>query len=115
MGGFIQLLVSYLAVRLDSVTGGRMKKSPLCLLLIVLALPQSFAQAPADAGTFALKDGDSVVFYGDSITEQRLYTRFIEEYVLTRFPDRKVTFMNSGVGGDRVSGGWPGPVACRLS
>lgn len=92
-----------------------MKKSRLCLLFLVLALPRSFAQAPSYAGTFALNDGDSVVFYGDSITEQRLYTRFIEEYVLTRFPDRKIDFMNSGVGGDRVSGGWAGPVDLRLS
>jgi GDSL-like Lipase/Acylhydrolase family len=35
---------------------------------------------------FYLKDGDTVVFYGDSITDQRLYTTFTEAYVLTRFP-----------------------------
>lgn len=28
-------------------------------------------------GNFYLKDGDRVVFYGDSITEQRLYTTFV--------------------------------------
>ncbi len=28
----------------------------------------------AHAQSFALKDGDRVVFYGDSITDQRLYT-----------------------------------------
>ena len=33
---------------------------------------------------FALRDGDRVVFYGDSITDQRLYTTFVETYVVTR-------------------------------
>ena len=52
---------------------------------------------------FALKDRDRVVFYGDSITEQRLYTTYVEHYVLTHYPDRRVTFINTGWGGDKVS------------
>ena len=42
-----------------------------------------------------------MVFFGDSITEQHLYTTFVETYSLTRFPERHVTFANSGWGGDR--------------
>jgi lysophospholipase L1-like esterase len=91
-----------------------MKNSFLCLLLLSIG-GISFAQAPSGAANFLLKDGDRVVFYGDSITEQRLYTSFIEEYALTRFPDRKIEFFNSGVGGDKVSGGWAGPIDMRLS
>lgn len=64
---------------------------------------------------FYLKDGDRVVFYGDSITEQRLYTTFVESYVLTRFPQLKVSFVHSGVGGDRVTGGWAGEIDLRLN
>ncbi len=63
---------------------------------------------------FYLRDGDRVVFYGDSITDQRLYTTFTETFVLTRFPDRKIDFVHSGWGGDRVSGGAGGPVDVRL-
>jgi lysophospholipase L1-like esterase len=63
---------------------------------------------------FYLKDGDRVVFYGDSITDQRLYTTFTESYVLTRFPQMKVSFIHSGWGGDRVSGGAGGPIDVRL-
>jgi lysophospholipase L1-like esterase len=72
--------------------------------------------APSTVGGagFALRDGDRVTFYGDSITEQREYTEFVEEYLLTRFPDWKVTFHNAGVGGDKVSGGWAGPIDLRL-
>jgi len=66
-------------------------------------------------GSFYLKDGDRVVFYGDSITEQRLYTTYAETYVVTRFPQLNVSFVHSGVGGDRVTGGWAGPIDQRLS
>ncbi len=64
---------------------------------------------------FYLKDGDTVVFYGDSITEQRLYTVFTEAYVLTRFPRLRVRFVHSGWGGDRVTGGAGGPIDVRLT
>jgi lysophospholipase L1-like esterase len=40
------------------------------------------------------------VFLGDSITEQRLYTTYIEAYTLTRFPRWNLTFRNVGWGGD---------------
>jgi len=70
---------------------------------------------PAPPAGFYLHDGDRVVFYGDSITDQRLYTVFIETYVVTRFPQMKVTFVHSGVGGDRVSGGGAGPIDVRLA
>jgi lysophospholipase L1-like esterase len=63
---------------------------------------------------FALKSGDRVVFYGDSITDQRLYTTFAESYVVTRFPQLNVTFTHSGWGGDRVGGGGGGPIDTRL-
>jgi lysophospholipase L1-like esterase len=66
-------------------------------------------------GNFCLKDGDQVVFYGDSITEQRLYTTYTETYVVTRFPQLNVRFVHCGVGGDRVTGGWAGPIDLRLN
>jgi lysophospholipase L1-like esterase len=55
------------------------------------------------------------VFYGDSITDQRLYTVITETYVATRYPDLAVTFVHSGWGGDKVSGGGGGPIDVRLS
>ena len=45
---------------------------------------------------FFIKDNDRVVFLGDSITQQRLYTTYIEAYALTRFPEYKLTFRNTG-------------------
>ena len=63
---------------------------------------------------FVLHDGDTVVFYGDSITAQRLYTRDVEDFVLTRYPKLHVRFLNAGVPGDTVSGGYAGTVAERV-
>jgi lysophospholipase L1-like esterase len=78
--------------------------------LVLLAFPTTVtADEP-----FYLKDGDRVVFYGDSITDQRLYTTFVETFVVTRFPKMNVKFVHSGWGGDRVTGGGGGPVDRRL-
>lgn len=79
------------------------------LLLTLLFCGLAVAQSP-----FHLKQGDRVVFYGDSITDQRLYTTFVETFVLTRFPSMKVDFIHSGWGGDRVDGGGGGPIDLRL-
>ena len=64
---------------------------------------------------FGLNDGDRVLFYGDSITEQRLYTTYVEAFVRTRFPKLNVEFVTVGVGGDATWGGWAGHVETRVS
>ena len=71
----------------------------LCSLGIVFFAPISL---PAD---FAIKDGDTVVFLGDSITAARTYGRIIEHYTLMRYPNRKVRYINAGWGGDTAAGG----------
>lgn len=53
---------------------------------------------------FALKDGDTVAFLGDSITAARGYTKIVEHYTLMRYPQRKVQFFNAGQGGDTAAG-----------
>ena len=69
----------------------------------------------AQQAEFGLHDGDHVVFYGDSITDQRNYTMQIEEFVLTRYPKMHVQFTNSGWGGDTVLGGGGGAIDLRLA
>ena len=64
---------------------------------------------------FYLKNNDTVVFYGDSITEQNYYNQFVELYTVTRFPAMRVHFYGAGVGGDRVTGGNGGPIDERLA
>jgi lysophospholipase L1-like esterase len=61
-----------------------------------------------------LKTGDKVVFYGDSITAQRLYTRFVEDFVVSRYPRMRIAFYNAGVSGDTVEGGHAGNMETRV-
>ena len=84
----------------------------ICAFLFLAALCVTATAAGAEP--FYLHSGDTVVFYGDSITEQRLYTLITELYTVTRYPDLKVTFIHSGWGGDRVTGGGGGPIDLRL-
>lgn len=70
--------------------------------------------ATAHSQQFALKDGDTVVFYGDSITAQRLYTKDVEDFVLTRYPELHIHFVNAGVPGDTVNGGYAGAMPERV-
>ena len=85
-----------------------------CNLVLLFYLLFSAAGLFAQ-GSFFLKSGDTVVFYGDSITDQRLYTTFVETYAVTRFPNLNLKFVHSGWGGDRVSGGGGGSVDVRLT
>ena len=77
------------------------------LPLVLLAVLSGFASytSPASAAEFPLRDGDTVVFLGDSITAARRYDRIIENYTLLRYPQRKVHFFNAGKGGDTMAGG----------
>lgn len=56
------------------------------------------------ADDFALRDGDKVVFLGDSITGARGYSKHVEQYTILRYPERRVRFLNAGQGGDTASG-----------
>ncbi len=78
------------------------------------ALALAACATTTHAQQFALKDGDTVVFYGDSITAQRLYTKDVEEFVITRYPTLHVRFVNAGVPGDTTNGGYAGTMAERV-
>jgi lysophospholipase L1-like esterase len=77
------------------------RRLPLLFAICIIPL----TSATAFAGDFALKDGDTVVFLGDSITAARTYGEIIENYTLLRYPKRKVRFYNAGWGGDTAAGG----------
>lgn len=73
---------------------------------IVLACAAALALAmPLHAQEFFFRDGDAIVIIGDSITEQRLYSEYVETWTVTRFPKWKLTFRNVGIGGDTSPGG----------
>ena len=53
--------------------------------------------------SITLNDGDTLVFLGDSITHQCLYTQYVEDYFYTRYPNRRIRFHNAGVSGDKAT------------
>lgn len=72
------------------------------LLLALVVLVPAGAETPTG---FLFKNGDRIVFLGDSITEQYEYSSDIELYLTTRFPKWRLTFINAGIGGDTANGG----------
>ena len=85
------------------------------LALVLLAILAASAAAQTAPDRFYIHDKDTVVFYGDSITEQRLYTTFVETFVLTRYPQLHVRFVNAGWGGENAPGGNGGSADVRLT
>ncbi|MFD1139556.1 GDSL-type esterase/lipase family protein [Larkinella insperata] len=78
----------------------------LFLLIVILLNGRVFAQnQPRTASApFELKDGDRVVFLGNSLFENDFQYGYLELALTTRWPDRFVTFRNLGWTGDNVFG-----------
>lgn len=82
----------------------------LLLLFITLFSGSVLAQQASPGGTqaagaaFDLKDGDRVVFVGNSLFENDLPYGYLELALTTRWPNRNVTYRNIGWTGDTVWG-----------
>jgi lysophospholipase L1-like esterase len=80
------------------------------LLFVASVGPASAAAAaqtsqPAPPAAVRLGDRETIVFFGDSITEQNLYTAYLETFLHSRFPGKQLAVFNLGWGGDTASGG----------
>ena len=82
-----------------------MRRAALVGVWVVLA-----AAAASFAAEAKLQDGDFVAVIGDSITEQRQYSVFIEDYLLACQPAAKLRVMQFGWGGE-TAGGFRGRMA----
>lgn len=69
-------------------------------MLAILAVCAAAAHAAP-----LLKSGDRMVFLGDSITEQKIHTRYVMDFFTLRYPNADVSFRNAGWSGDRAPGG----------
>jgi Lysophospholipase L1 and related esterases len=67
------------------------------LLAGILTVLGGQAQVKAPA-PFA--NGDRVVFAGNSITEAGFYGMYIWQYYQLHFPEKRITVLNGGIGGD---------------
>src|SRR5437870_5769733 len=75
----------------------------LTLLLFAPIFRMPAAEPKAAALNFLPSSGDTIVFLGDSITAQCLYTQYIEDYFHTRYPQLRLQFHNAGVSGDTAA------------
>ena len=74
----------------------RLTRIAAIMILLILAAASAFAKS-------FIQPNDKVVFLGDSITAQKLSTKYVENYYTAYHPEWKVSFVNAGVGGDRSS------------
>jgi glucose/arabinose dehydrogenase len=74
------------------------------LLFFLLAAFLGSSARAADAPKFELKDGDRVVFLGDTFIEREQLDSYIETMLTIRFPDRNVVFRNLGWSADTPLG-----------
>lgn len=70
-------------------------------LVAIVLTSTPFIQAAA-APPIALGPNETIVFFGDSITQQNLYTAYIETFLISRFPAKQLLFWNAGIGGNKV-------------
>ena len=73
------------------------RTSHLALPALALLTLYCLSSQHLSAEEFFFKDGDRVLVIGDSITEQHLYSNFLEMWTLSRFPGWKLTFRNVGI------------------
>jgi lysophospholipase L1-like esterase len=86
--------LNYLASLTDSFSTTMKTYFYTVLLLCIL-------NAPIRAQTIQpFKQGDRVVFTGNSITDGGHYHSYIWLYYITHFPNRRITVFNAGIGGD---------------
>jgi hypothetical protein len=72
-------------------------------LLFALLCATTMAQSQSQ-DKFELKDGDKIVFLGNSLFENEFQFGYLELALTTRFPGRNLTFRNLGWTGDNVWG-----------
>ena len=82
-----------------------MQCRPLFSMLFATLSAIVWFSSHASAEEFFFRDGDRVVIIGDSITEQHLYSNYVEMWTVSRFPKWSISFRNVGIGGDRSTGG----------
>jgi lysophospholipase L1-like esterase len=87
--------------KIHATRGTRFAAQILAALLLSLSLGglARAADLKSPLARLDLKDGDGIVFYGDSITHQRLFTQYLADYFYTRFPHMRLRLHNAGVSG----------------
>ena len=70
------------------------------LLLLAAAAPAAGAAETA----CALEGGETILFFGDSITQGGAYVEDVEALLITRFPEKRFHVVNAGISSETISG-----------
>lgn len=73
-------------------------------LCVILLTGCGATSQRAETREFFLRDGERVVFLGDSITQNGTYIQYIDAYLTTRFPDHDFNLTNLGLSGETAAG-----------
>ncbi len=76
-------------------------RHPLAALVLVLGLA---SETPAADESFFLKDGETVAFFGDSITQAGGYIVGIDAWIRANRPEAGINLINLGLGSETVTG-----------
>jgi len=79
-----------------------MRETSRCLLCLVSVFVVLSMYVYAD--DFYLKDGETVVFFGDSITQAGIYVQYVDTFLSTRFPEKSFIVINRGKSSETVAG-----------
>ena len=93
--------------RFNQLRFSRMKQSLFTTLLVLclgLGLCAQETPSPRPASHFSLKDGDRIVFLGDTFMEREQTDCYLETRLTARFPGQKIVFRNLGWSADTVLG-----------
>lgn len=95
----------------------RLKPIFLSAILALTFLSQAFSQQPTDStlekfkplpapkySSLFLKKGDRLAICGDSITEQKMYSRIMEDYLTMCVPELNITVRQFGWSGEKAPG-----------
>jgi len=87
-----------------SVKGSAMTR--LCPSLAAVLLLALLAPAVAAAGQpeCALKGGETILFFGDSITQGGACVEDVDAFLITRLPDKPFRILNAGISSETISG-----------
>ncbi|MFP4056502.1 MAG: SGNH/GDSL hydrolase family protein [Candidatus Brocadiia bacterium] len=70
---------------------------------IALALA-ALGGAAAAGEPCVLRGGETIAFFGDSITQNGGYVQYVDAFLATRFPDRQFRVLNLGISSETISG-----------
>ena len=85
-------------------TKGKNHPRRVFVILLFCLLPLVLRAAEYTNALAQLQDIRRVVFLGDSITYSGQYAETVEAYFITRFPQRRIEFLNLGLPSETVSG-----------